>query len=389
MLTELERKKKSFVSKLTTFLSDHSKQYLNTMIVGNTIALVVYGYFMGQLLINLLKIGHLPQSVSIVLQTIISALVILVTAEFLPKVIFNIFPNKLFKFFSPVAFFFYIVFYPITLISGTITSVFLHSKRKTGFGEDKVPLKEELVYFIDEKLEENTDEDIDSEVHIFKNALNFHELKARDCMIHRKEIIAVDIDDSIEELRNKFIDGGISKIVVYKNDVDNIIGYVHSFDLFKRPKEIRHVLMPIELVHETTSAQEVMNRLLKKKKSIAIVLDEYGGTSGLLTLEDIVEKLFGDIEDEHDKNSDVETVISNNHYLFSAKLKIKYLNDKYNLNIPESDNYSSLGGFIIYKTEDIPLEKSVINYKDKKFIITKVSNSKIEEIEVFKLEIQS
>ncbi len=387
MLIELERKKKSWISKTYIFLVNHSKQYLTTIIIGNTVALVVYGYFMGIFLTNLLHIGHLSDAVILFLQTLISTFIILVTAEFLPKIIFNTFSNKLFRFFSPLAFLFYWLFYPVTLLIGGISSLFLRllgdNKSET---EPPLFLKEELSYFIDERVEGHEKEDIDSEVHFFKNALSFSNLQARNCMIHRKEIIAANIEDSLETLTQKFIENGFSKIVVYRSNIDNIIGYVHIFDLFKKPKSIKHILLPIEMVHETTPVQDVMNRMLKKSRTIAIVLDEYGGTSGLLTLEDIVEELFGNIEDEHDKTTEVEKEIGKNHYLFSAKLQIDYLNNKYNLSLPESEEYSSLAGFIISITEEIPSKGKEILYRNKKINITKVSNSQIEEVELILLE---
>jgi len=387
MLTELERKKSSRTSRITIFLADHSKQYLTTMIVGNTIVLVVYGYFMGTILIRWLESfgALLPKALEMVIQLIISTLIILVTAEFLPKIVFNIFSNRLFRFFAPMALVFYWLLSPITWFVGILTTWFLKLTGNKNIDENQpIFLKEELAYFIDEQIEETKDsnEEIDSEVHIFKNALTFSDLQARDCIVHRKDIVAVDINDSIDSLKQKFIETGMSKIVVFRDSIDNIIGYAHSFDLFKKPKEVRHVLHPIEIVHETTPIQDVMNRMMKKKKSIVIVLDEYGGTSGLLTLEDIVEELFGDIKDEHDKVLEIEKEIEKNHYLFSAKLKVDYLNERYDLELPESDEYSSIGGFIISLTEDIPKLGEEIIYKNKKIIITKVSNSRIEELEV-------
>ncbi|MDR3272631.1 MAG: hemolysin family protein [Flavobacteriaceae bacterium] len=386
MLTELERKKSSRTSKAAIFLADHSKQYLTAMIVGNTIALVVYGYFMGGILIHWLRFASfLPDAFIMILQVVVSTLIILITAEFLPKIVFNIFSNKLFRFFAPIALIFYWLLSPVTWFVGILTNLFLKLTGDKNPDENQpIFLKEELAYFLDEQIEETKDsnEEIDSEVHIFKNALNFSDLQARNCIIHRKDIMAANINDSIESLKQKFIETGLSKIVIFRDNIDNIIGYVHSFDLFKKPKEIRHILIPIEIVHETTPIQDVMNRMMKKKKSLVIVLDEYGGTSGLLTLEDIVEELFGDIEDEHDKVLNIEKEIEENHYLFSAKLEVDYLNEKYDLDIPENDEYFSLGGFIISLTEDIPTLKEEIVYKNKKFIITKVSNSRIEELEV-------
>lgn len=383
ILLKIDRKNrsKSLFSKIYIFLIDHPKQYLTTIILGNTISLVIYGYFMGKILADFLDRAHFPYLIVLLLSIIFSAFIILITAKFLPKIILSIFPDYLFKIFSPLAFLFYWIFYPITflvnLFSGIILKLLGGNKNMT----ETLFLKEELTNFIDVRIE-NAEEKVDSEVHFFKNALNFSALKARDCMIPRKEMIAVNIEDDIKKLSKDFIDSGFSKIIVYRDTIDNVVGYVHIFDLFKNPKSIKHILLPIEMVHETTPVQEVMNKMLKKSRTIAVVLDEYGGTSGLLTLEDIVEELFGDIEDEHDKITGVEKEIGKNQYLFSAKLPVEYLNEKYNIQIPESEEYNSLGGFVISLIGEIPYQGQEVAYGNMKIYITKVSDSKIEEIEI-------
>lgn len=383
ILLKIERKdrSKSLFSKIYIFLTDHPKQYLTTIILGNTISLVVYGYFMGKVLIGFLNKAHFPYLIVWLLSIIFSALIILITAKFIPKIMLSIFPGYLFKIFSPLTFLFYWIFYPITflinIVSGLLLKLLGGSKDMT----ETLFLKEELTDFIDVRIE-NAEEKIDSEVHFFKNALNFSALKARDCMIPRKEMIAVNIEDDIKELSKDFINSGFSKIVVYRDTIDNVVGYAHIFDLFKNPHSIKHILLPIEIVHETTLVQEVMNKMMKKSRTIAVVLDEYGGTSGLLTLEDIVEELFGDIEDEHDKITDVEKEIGKNHYLFSAKLPVEYLNEKYNIQIPESEEYNSLGGFVISLIGEIPYSGQEVVYGNLKIYITKVSDSKIEVIEI-------
>ncbi|WP_128331794.1 hemolysin family protein [Apibacter sp. HY039] len=381
MLLELERKKNSWLSKLNVYLGDHPKRYLATLTAGYIISIVFLGYFsilhlgVGSFLIN----NSEYISLLLTLFLIFSFLLILI---FVSRVIFTAYSDTLLKILSPPAFLFYIILSPLTLLLSRFLTFFLMTtEEKNSDTETPLVIKEELSCFIDEKIENSSDKaHIDAEVHFFKNALKFSDLQARDCMIHRKEIIAVNVEEEIETLTQAFNESGFSKILIFRNVIDNVIGYVHIFDLFKMPKSIKHILLPIEIVHETSSVQEIMNRMLKKSRTIAVVLDEYGGTSGLITLEDIVEELFGNIEDEHDKSDCTDNQIDSHHFCFSAKLSIEYLNQKYNLNLPESNEYSSLGGFLISLTRNIPLQGSEIQFENKTFSITQVSNSKIEEV---------
>ncbi len=385
MQLELERKNNTLSSKIMLYLADRPQKFIATMLLGNNIALVVYGIFMGDLLMEYLPHFQSPVT-SLLVQTLISTLIILVTAEFLPKVIFSVYPNKLFKLFSFPAFIIYQVFSFFSSFVIWISNLFLRIFGKDEDVEDEPFFKDELKYFLSEQIIEAEDEEIDSEVQIFHNALDFSEIKARECMIPRKEIVAMNIQSSIEEVREKFIETGLSKIIIYQENIDNVVGYIHSFDLFKRPKNIRATLLPVEFVNEAESAKEVMNQLIKRRKSVAIVLDEYGGTSGLLTVEDVVEELFGEIEDEHDNSQLIEEKVAHDEYLFSARLEIDYLNETYNLELPESDSYETLGGLAISKLEEIPKENAEFEIENYAFVIEKVSNSRIEEIRVFTKE---
>ena len=380
MQLELEVKNENWVSRIMMNLVDHRKNFIATMLIGNNISLVIYGIYMGELIMYFFP--SLTGSVGILVQTLISTVVILVTAEFLPKAIFSIYPNKLFKAFVIPAWLIYKLFTPITLFVMWLSDLFLKLVRQKET-EDEIFLKDELKFFISEQLDEADNEEIDAEVQIFHNALDFSEIKSRECMIPRKEIVAVSIDESIEEVRKISIETGFSKIIVYQENIDNIIGYIHSFDLFKKPKSIRNTMLPVDFVNETTLAKDVMNDLIKKRKSVAIVLDEYGGTAGMITVEDVVEELFGEIEDEHDKVKLIEKVIKpEEEYLFSARLEIDHINQEYNLELPESETYETLGGLAVSHLERIPEQGEVFNLEEYKFEITKVTDTRIEEIKI-------
>ncbi|MRI63740.1 HlyC/CorC family transporter [Ornithobacterium rhinotracheale] len=380
MQLELEAKKENWISRKMLYLAGNPKKFIATMLVGNNISLVIYGIFMGQLIVKYLP-SYSP-TIDVLIQTLISTVVILATAEFLPKAIFSIYPNRLFKTFVLPAWLIYILFTPLTTFIMWISDLFLKlvGQEQT---EDEIFLKDELKYFISEQLVEADDDEIDTEVQIFHNALEFSEIKVRECMVPRKEIVAVKIDEPIEEVRKKFIETGFSKIIVYQENIDNIIGYIHSFDLFKKPKNIRNTMLPVDFVNETSLAKDVMDDLIKKRKSVAIVLDEYGGTAGMLTVEDVVEELFGEIEDEHDKVKLIEEKVNENEFLFSARVEIDYLNQEYGWDLPESEAYETLGGLAVSELEKIPEigETFVIDNKYK-FEIIKGNDIKIEEIKI-------
>jgi putative hemolysin len=388
---ELEKKKGDFISKILTIITEKSSRFITTMLVGNNIALVVYSYFMGELLMNWFQ-SFLPSSYAIVdyvlydlqllTQTLISTVLILVTAEFLPKAIFRVYANEAIKIFAIPAYFFFVLFYFISIFISAISDFFLRVLFKTQGDEVQTEFsKEELGNYITEQLETNNEDDeVDSEIQIFQNALEFHKVKAREIMVPRIEIMAVELHESVANLKQAFIETGFSKIIVYKNSLDDIIGYVNSFELFKRPRTIKSILLPVEIVPESMVIGDVLNLLMKKRKSIALVVDEYGGTSGIITVEDIVEELFGEIEDEHDNLELLEEKISEEEYHFSARLEVDYLNEEYNLNIPKEEAYETLGGFVINHTESIPEQDEEIEIGNLQIRISKVSSTKIDAI---------
>jgi len=388
---ELEKKQGDFLGKLLGKLTAKPSKYITTMLIGNNIALVIYGFKMGEVLVRWFK-TFLPSEYSIVnylfldlellSQTIISTLIILLTAEFLPKVFFQIYSNTLLKFFAFPAYIFYQLFSFISEFVIRISDFMLKTFFKTeGDAVELALTKVELGNFITEQMESiDEHEQVDSEIQIFQNALEFTEVKAREVMVPRTEIMAIDISDSIENLRQLFVDTGYTKILVYKDSMDDILGYVHSFDLFKHPKKIKSILRPVEYVPETMFIKDVLNVLTKKRKSLAVVLDEYGGTSGIITVEDIIEELIGEIEDEHDTIELTEEKIDENNFIFSARLDVDYLNETYKIQIPKNENYETLGGFIVNHTEQIPKKDQEIIIGRFHFIISEVSNTKIELI---------
>ena len=377
---EIEKQQGGFLSKILTKLTKNPSKFITTMLVGNNIAIVIYGYFMGDLLMHFIEPYLSNVFFVLIIQTFISTAIILVTAEFLPKAIFRIYANEALRVFSIPAYFFYILFYFISIIISKISDVILKLFFNTT--DDQIIQefsKKELGNFISEQLETSTEE-VDSEIQIFQNALEFHNVKAREVMIPRTEIKALEVHETINNLRQLFVETGLSKILIYKNSLDNIIGYVNAFELFKKPKNIRSIMFPIEYVPESMTIKSILENLSKKRKSVAIVLDEYGGTSGLITKEDIIEELFGEIEDEHDTFDLTEEKINNREFLFSARLEIDYINETYDLDIPKKDAYETLGGFIVNHTENIPKINEIITIGNYQLTIKKVTATKIEEI---------
>ena len=384
---EIEKKQDNFLSKILTKLTEKPTNFIVTMLIGNTIAMVVYGFFMGDVVLQwCVALGfHFPDWLNLLLQIFISALIILVTAEFFPKVFFQIYANSLIKFFAVPAYIFYKIFFFISTFFIAISDFILRKFFKTE--GDTIQLyfsKIELGNYITEQMSSVEDnETVDSEILMFQNALEFSGVKARDVMSPRTEIIAVEVFDSIEELKKLFIETGYSKIVVYQNSLDDIVGYVHSFDLFKKPKNIKEIVIPVEFVPETIFIKDAMNLLTKKRKSVAVVLDEYGGTSGIITIEDIVEELFGEIEDEHDSDEElIEKELGEGVFVFSARLDVEYLNQTYKLQIPEGDSYGTLGGFIVDFTKEIPQKGAEITIGSYHFIIEEATNKKIELVKM-------
>jgi CBS domain containing-hemolysin-like protein len=382
---ELEKKREGLSYLILGRLTDNSSKFITTMLVGNNVSLVIYSYYMGKLLVDsLIPLipFHLNEMLVLIVQTIISTLVILVTAEFLPKAIFRVYANETLKIFVFPAYFFYLLFYFMTDFISKIADYFLITFFNTNAAEDQKEFsKQELGDYITEQLDTSDETtQLDSEIQIFQNALDFHKVKAREIMVPRTEIRAVEIHEPVTNLKKLFVETGLSKVLVYKSSLDDVVGYVRVFDMFRKPKTIKSVLMPVEIVPESISISDVLNVLTKKKKSIALVLDEYGGTSGMITVEDIIEEIFGEIEDEHDSTVLMDKKLNETEYLFSARLEIDYLNDTYNLEIPEDDGYETLGGFILEHTESIPEKEFMVKIGDFEIQVTKVTGSKIEEV---------
>lgn len=384
---EIEKNKLSLNARLLRFISQNPSRFITTMLVGNNVALVIYGIFMGEKIIKVFFPSILNTELPLEIlfyQTLISTGVILITAEFLPKVFFQLYANQLVKFFALPAAFFHAVFSPVSLFVLKLTNLLLRWLFKTDAKALQLPFsKIEIGDYIEEQVEgvENKAQ-LDAEIQIFQNALEFTKVKAREVMVPRAEVVALEKEKSIEELSELFATTGFSKIPIYDDSIDDIIGFVHAFEMLKQPKSIREILLPVEFVHEPNPINEVLNRLTRKRKSIAVVLDEYGGTAGLLTLEDILEELFGEIEDEHDQVDHFEKKLSGEHYVFSARLEIDYLNQKYALQLPENENYETLGGLIVHLTEEIPEEGQRISVENYTLKVTQVTATKIERVEL-------
>ena len=390
---EIEKKQGGLLSKLLTKITAKPSKFIATMLIGNNIALVIYGFYMGDMLVEWFA-SYLPSSstlvnylfteLSLLTQTIISTLIILVTAEFLPKVFFQIYANSLLKLFAGPAYLFYILFSFVSHFVIWMSDIILKNLFKTEGDEVQLAFtKVELGNYISEQMESVEAHDtIDSEIQIFQNALEFSEVKSREVMVPRTEMTAIEIHDSLSHLNELFTQTGHSKILVYKTTIDDILGYVHSFDLFKDPKNIKSMLRPVEYVPETMFAKDVLNVLIKKRKSLAVVLDEYGGTSGIITVEDVIEELVGEIEDEHDTVALIEQKTNKNTFIFSARIEVDYINETYKLQLPDSENYETLGGFIVHHAEEIPDKNQEIKIEQFHFTILEVSSTKIELVQL-------
>ncbi len=383
---EIEKLQGSFTSKVLKSITQNPSRFIACMLLGNNIALVIYGIFAGDRILQIFFpetiLSGEASLVVVFYQTLISTAVILITAEFLPKVFFQLYANLAIKIFAiPVAFFYYI-FYPITFLVIQFTDITLKRFFKTD--SDQVQLsfsKIELGNYIEEQLESSFDkENLDPEIQIFQNALDFSEVKTKEAMVPRAEVVAVDQDTPIEEIRTLFISTGFSKIPVFKETIDQILGYVHVFDMMKNPKTLKNILLPLAYVPETMLINDVLKLLTRQHKSISVVIDEYGGISGIVTVEDIVEELFGEIEDEYDVVDHVEKQLDENTFDFSARLEVDYLNQKYNLSLPESEFYETLGGLIAYNLGQIPNQDEKVEVPPYTFKIKKVSATKIEQI---------
>lgn len=389
---ELDLKRNHFSSGILSLFYSNSSRFIGALLLGNNIALVIYGIAMAKWLEPLI-ISMMPADVTkdllvLVIQTIISTLLILITAEFIPKMLFRINPNKILKLFALPVWLFYFVFYPLILIyigfaELLLKKVFRLQLSRVAYTFSAVDLEE---YVKDYMSHQEREEEINQEIQMIQNAMEFKNVKLRDCMVPRTEIKAVELEDNIDKLKDLFTETGHSKIMVYKETIDNLIGYVHANDMFKKPANIEEVLRKAGLYPGTTMASTLLNKFIKNHRSIAIVLDEFGGTSGIVTMEDIIEEIFGEIEDEYDKEKTDEQQIDDHTYIFSTRLEIDYLNEKYKLNIPDSDEYETLAGFILHYHESIPVINEEIEVHPFVFTVTKSSENRLDEV---KLEVIS
>lgn len=375
-------KKAGVTSSILSYFFRNPNDFISTMLVGNNIALVIYGIFMAQIIEGKLLAGVISNHfVMVLIQTIISTLIILVTGEFLPKTLFKINPNLALRVCALPLFVCYVVLFPISKLASGLSAVFLYlfgvrinkEARAKAFG------KVDLDYFVQSSIENaENEENLDAEVKIFQNALDFSNVKIRDCIVPRTEIVAVDVSASLDELKNLFIESGISKIIVYDGSIDNVIGYIHSSEMFRNPADWRNNVKDVPIVPETMAAHKLMKLFMQQKKTIAVVVDEFGGTSGIVSLEDLVEEIFGDIEDEHDNTSYICKQIGEKEYILSARLEIEKVNEMFDLKLPESDDYLTVGGLILNSYQNFPKLHEVVTIGCYQFKIIKVTATKIE-----------
>lgn len=386
---EMERKSGLF-SNILVYFFRNPNNFISTMLVGNNVALVIYGILMAQIIEKNLLAGFVSnQFLMVLIQTIISTLIILVTGEFLPKTLFKINPNLMLRVCVLPLFICYVVLFPVSKIASGLSYLFLRifGMKINKEDSDKAFGKVDLDYFIQSSID-NADsrEELDTEVKIFQNALDFSNIKIRDCIVPRTEIVAVDLTTSLEELKSMFVESGISKIIVYDGNIDNVVGYIHSSEMFCNPADWRNNVKEVPIVPETMGAHKLMKLFMQQKRTIAVVVDEFGGTSGIVSLEDLVEEIFGDIEDEHDNTSYICKRIDNHEYILSARLEIEKVNETFGLDLPESDEYLTVGGLILNRYQSFPKLHEVVSIENYQFKIIKVTATKIELVRLKVLE---
>ena len=380
---ELDKSSDSFISKTIAIFSKDESNFIASMLIGNTIALVIFSISMTELLDPFLQ--NISSSFLLLFtQTIISTIIILITAEFIPKAIFRINPNYMLKIFSVPLVFFYFLLFPIVFVMISISEfvlkyIFRLEIKEVNHLFSKIDLDEYLEILTQHS---NADSENNIEVEMLQNALELSNIKVRECMVPRTDMAAINIKSSVEQLLNLFIETKYTKIPVFKDNIDNIIGYVHSSDLFKKPITIKSVMLPIPIVSESLTANEMLNTFINKNKSIALVVDEFGGTSGLVTVEDVTEEIVGEIEDEHDIGDIIDEKISNTEYLFSSRMEVDQINDKYNLELPESEEYETIAGLFLSLHEDIPEKGESIMYENKVLLIDSVDEKSIQLIRI-------
>ena len=384
---EVDKSRGKIGAKIVAWFQQRSSTFIAFLLLGNNIALVIYGIYMEQELSSPLR-DILPpvlktDFIILLIQTIISTIIILIFAEFLPKIIFRINSNKILGFFSFILAPLFIILTPLVYTFIQLSQWILKYIFRSKIEDDQYTFSStDLDYYIKEFHNTDGESTEESDIQIFQNAIEFQDLKLRDCMVPRTDIQAVSEDTDLNEIRNVFSKTGHSKIFVFRENIDNIVGYVHVFDLFKQPKSLKGIIRDLLFVPETMQASAFLSKLIKEKKSIAVVLDEFGGTAGIITLEDLMEEIFGEIEDEFDHGHLVERKIDDNTYIFSARQEIDYLNDKYHLNLDESDEYETLGGYIIFHHESIPEKGQEISIKGNQFEILAASDTKIDLIKL-------
>lgn len=385
MLAEMDRDGNSIAKNIISRFYNHPNGFVSTMLVGNNIVLVVYGILVARLFDNTI-FSSLDDGMKVTADTLLSTLVILFTGEFLPKILFKNNANRLLSVFSVPAYLFYIILWPISRFSTLVSKCLLRlvGIRMETESDDDGFSKVDLDYLVQSSIENaQSDDEINEEVKIFQNALDFSDCKVRDCMVPRTEVNAVDVNDcTVDELMQKFVESGNSKIIVYDSDIDHIIGYIHSSEMFRNRDNWRECVCKMPFVPETMAAQKLMHIFLQQKKSLGVVVDEFGGTSGIVSLEDIVEEIFGDIEDEHDSTKYIATQVGENEYMLSARLEIDKVNDLFDLGLPESDDYMTVGGYILHEYQSFPKLNEVITIGRYEFRIIKSTMTKIELVKL-------
>ncbi len=390
LIIEINKKKYPTIYRIIERFNNHSDIFISTILIGNNVAMVIYSLELSKVLSPLLYSFELNDTAVMLIQTIASTLIILITAEFLPKTLIQINPSMVLNAVALPLMFFYVLFYPVSRFTQWISHLIINrmfhipeTYRKEKLMLGRIDLDNLLTKQQAQTQSNNT---LPQEVKLLKNALDFNKIKIRECAIPRTDIEAIEINDSMENLKQKFIGSGFSKVMVYRDTIDNIIGYVHVSELFKSPKRIRNIMNPISIVPETMGANKLLEQFTDQHKSIALVVDEFGGTSGIITIEDILEEIFGEINDEHDLPEYTEEQISASEFRFSARLEIDYLNEKYSLNLRVSDQYETLAGMILYYNQSIPKTGDELMVKPFKIVIKEATNTRIEEIRIEILE---
>ena len=378
---ELQNKKEVFPYGIVSYLVNKPARFITSILVGNNIALVIYGHYMHQVLGPAFDPG-ISEYFILFLETFASTVIILLLAEYIPKAIFRAHSDQMLRIFAVPAYLIYFILYiPVSIFSSISTFIIKYIFRIDMPDFEPVFGRVELDNYVRERLpEKDEEEDVETEIEIFKNALEFSSQKAREFMIPRTEITAVEVESDFGELKELFVETGYSKVLVFKENIDKIIGYVHAFELFQKPDSIRSILRPVSFIPESMTANQVLDHFTKEQRNIAIVIDEFGGTSGMVTLEDVIEELFGEIEDEHDVDEFIEEQVGQDEYIFSARLEVDYINDEYKLNLPTSEGYSTLSGLIYQTFESIPEKGEEIEIDNFVFTIRDVSNNRIEEV---------